>query len=492
MFEIMNAPAILRDWVGRSIDGRFPLLQWLGGSPRASVFLTELSGPSQKATIKLVLADAEDAETRMTAWEAATAISHPNLMQVFTYGRCQIDSVPLVYVVTEFADEVLAEILRERPLTPQETREMLGPALDALAYLHGNGFVHSRLKPSNIMAVADRLKLSADGLSFAGTVAKPLSERTVFDAPETAHGLVGPAADIWSLGATLVEVLRQRPPVWDGSATSEPVVPGFIPQTFATLARDCLRTDPARRCTLQEIKARLEPGAAVQHPARKAGKAGHAKGRVVALIAAVGILLAAIGIWKVLSHQAQPPSPASEEQNLPAATSTEAPAATPAPAEAQAPALPASPEATPVAAQNSAPAPVAAPPATSAPAQTPAPAAALPPPQTAESPASSGATAKGAVTEQVQPDVLPSALKTITGTIKVEVRLAVDERGNVTDAALESAGPSKYFANKALEAARRWQFKPAQVDGRAVPSAWLLHFQFKQSGITVTPEKTAP
>ncbi len=480
MIEIMNAPAILRDWVGRSIDGRFPLLQWLGGSPRASVFLTELSGPSQKAIIKLVLADAEDAETRMAAWEAATAISHPNLMQVFTHGRCQIDSVPLVYVVTEFADEVLAEILRERPLTPQETREMLGPALNALAYLHGNGFVHSRLKPSNIMAVGDRLKISTDGLSLAGTIGKSFSERTIYDAPETTHAPISPPADIWSLGATLVEVLRQRPPVWDGAATSEPVVPGFIPQPFATLARDCLRTDPAHRCTLQEIKARLQPGAAVQHAASKAGKAGHAKGRVMALIAAMAILLVAIGIWKVLSHQAQPPSPATEEQNLPPATSTEAPAATPTEAPAATPA--------------SAKAPIQAPAPNPASATVPA---AVPPPQanaqaqTAESPASGSATAKGAVTRQVLPDVLPSALKTITGTVKVEVRLAVDESGQVTGATLESAGPSKYFANKALEAARRWQFKPAQVSGRAVPSVWLLHFQFKQSGITVTPEKTA-
>ena len=100
----------------------------------------EMSGPSQKAIIKLVSADQEEAAKRMAAWEAATALSHPNLMQVFAYGRCQIDSVPLFYVVTEFADEVLAEVLRERPLTPQETHEMLGPALDALSYLHGKGF----------------------------------------------------------------------------------------------------------------------------------------------------------------------------------------------------------------------------------------------------------------------------------------------------------------------------------------------------------------
>jgi TonB family protein len=472
--KTMNAPAIRDDWVGRVIDGRFTLHQWLGRSPRANVFLTQLSEPSQKAIIKLIPVDQEEAAARIAVWEAATALSHPHLMQVFTHGRCEIDSVPLVYVVTEFADEVLAEILRERPLTPQETREMLVPALDTLAYLHGKGFVHSRLKPSNIMAVGDRLKLSADGLYLAGAIGWPSSERTVYDAPETARGPVGPAADIWSLGATLVEVLRQRPPGWDGAAASEPVVPGFIPQPFAAVARECLRTDPARRCTLEEIKTRLEPGAALQHPAREAGKAGHAKGRVAALIAAGVILLAAIGIWNVLSHRAQPPSPATGEQNVPAAT--------PAPA--------ASPDETSAATPASTPVPAAAPAATSVPAPSVAPS--PPPAQTAEGPASGSATVKGAVTQQVQPDVLPSAMRTITGKVKVAIRLAVDEHGNVTDTAFESAGPSKYFANKALEAARHWQFKPAQVDGRPVPSAWLLHFQFTPSSIDVTPTETAP
>jgi TonB family protein len=83
-------------------------------------------------------------------------------------------------------------------------------------------------------------------------------------------------------------------------------------------------------------------------------------------------------------------------------------------------------------------------------------------------------------------------MKTITGTLKVLVRLAVDANGNVTDATLESPGPSKYFTGKSLEAARHWKFKPAQVGGNAAPSTWTLEFQFKQSGIQVIPDQTAP
>jgi TonB family protein len=68
----------------------------------------------------------------------------------------------------------------------------------------------------------------------------------------------------------------------------------------------------------------------------------------------------------------------------------------------------------------------------------------------------------------------------------------VDAAGKVSDAELESPGPSKYFANLALQAARKWRFTPARVDGRAAASAWLLHFQFGAGGSQVTPEEEKP
>ena len=391
---------------------------------------------------------------------------------------------------------------------------MLGPALDALSYLHAKGFVHSRLKPMNIMAAGDCLKLSADGLRFAGAIARVDAERSVYDAPEIASRPIGPAADVWSMGVTLVEVLTQRPLVWDNAANAEPIVPRSVPGPFAAVAHECLCTDPVRRCTVGQIKARLNQGTARPRPSpsRKA-RTSQGKRRLMVLIAAVAILLAAIGIWKALSHQTQPPSPAMEEQNVPATTAPPetAPSPSSAPAPAANPAQASAPAATPAPAENAgaasktAPAPAPEPAATSVPSATPAsetapapetgtapPAQARPMTQPAGSPSPSGATVKGTVTQQVEPDVAPKALRTISGTVKVVVRLAVDESGNVTDASLETPGPSQYFANKALDAARRWKFEPAQVHGQAVPSTWLLHFQFKQSGVNVTPVETAP
>jgi hypothetical protein len=151
-----------KSWEGRVADGKFPLRQWLGGSDHGAVFLTDRtsSGP-QKAAIKLIPADSREA-AQLSRWAEASKLSHPHLIRIFEYGRFQVDDTRLLYVVTEYAEENLAEILPLRPLTPDEASGMLGPTAEALAYLHKSGFVHGRIKPSNIMAVGDQLKISAD------------------------------------------------------------------------------------------------------------------------------------------------------------------------------------------------------------------------------------------------------------------------------------------------------------------------------------------
>jgi TonB family protein len=502
MIEAMSEAAISREWVGRLADGRFPLLRWLGGSQPSGVFLTELedlkdqSGQSQRAVIKLVPAEVEDAEARVAAWEAATTLSHPNLMKVYTHGRCEIDDLPCVYVVTEFADEVLAEILFERPLTTKETGDMLGPALNALRYLHANGLVHGRLNPSNIMAAGDNLKLTTYSVCSVGAVTS-ISTRTVCDAPETEFGPIRPASDVWSLGATLVEVLTKYPPQWNRARTAEPTVPESMPESFASIARKCLRSDPAQRITLDEIAALLDPAKTPSRPQVKPATASTHPRRIAIPLAIVALVLAGIGIWFAVSHHTQSPSPAQQAENLPAATPVQAPA--PQPTTTPSPAATPDETATTTPAQATPPASttVTPPPSNSAPA-----AASVPPPEPAQPRAAqpqatdnlspAPANINPAIVNQILPDIIPSAMRTISGKVKVSVRLAVDENGNVTDATLASAGPSSYFAGKSLEAARHWKFKPAQVDGHAAPSNWTLEFQYKRTGIKVVPQQTTP
>ncbi|MGH9560499.1 MAG: hypothetical protein ACRD3S_03510, partial [Terracidiphilus sp.] len=121
-----TSPSVV--YAGRLIDGRFTLLRPLGETASSSVFLAEFGDePKQKATIKLIPAGAVDAEACSAQWERAKSLSYPHLVRLLHHGRAELDGKDLLYVVTEYAEEVLSEILPERALTPDETRDMLGP-----------------------------------------------------------------------------------------------------------------------------------------------------------------------------------------------------------------------------------------------------------------------------------------------------------------------------------------------------------------------------
>ena len=99
-------------------------------------------------------------------------------------------------------------------------------------------------------------------------------------------------------------------------------------------------------------------------------------------------------------------------------------------------------------------------------------------------------TVPGAVAERALPNVSQGARNTIQGKIRVAVRVDVDATGSVTEVKLTSPGPSKYFANQALQSARRWKFKPPQTDGQPTASAWLLKYQFGRAGTEIIPSET--
>ncbi len=235
----MSNPETWKKWEGRA-DGKFPLRQWLGGSDHSAVFLTERPGQTnQKFAIKLIAADAQ-ADHQLAHWRAAAQLSHPHLMRIYDAGRCRLDGEPLLYLVMEYAEENLSQILPHRALAPTEVTDMLPPLLDALSYLHGKGFVHGRIKPSNVHAMNDQLKLSADQIVPFAESDPARKRHDVYDAPETAAGIISPAGDIWSIGVTLVAALTQNVSFEDENSRSDPNPPETVPPPFHGIARECL------------------------------------------------------------------------------------------------------------------------------------------------------------------------------------------------------------------------------------------------------------
>jgi TonB family protein len=488
-----------KHWEGQVADGKFRLRQYLGGSERGPVFLTEYDG--QKAAIKLIAADSQNADAQLARWALAANLMHPHLLRVFQTGRCQVGGARIVYAVMECADEDLSQIVPQRALSPAEVREMLRPVLEALAYLHGKGMIHGHVKPSNIMAVGEELKISSDGIGAARETRGARGKPSAYDAPEVGTRGGSAAGDVWSLGVTLVEILTQQLPTWEWKGQEEPELPKAIPAPFGDIARQCLRRDPQRRCTLAEIGTRLDPDApplgkeprieprVIAQPVDRAPKAAEVAkpprpekprpaSRTQGVSPTRGFAIPTIGIGVValvvvfaaskLFHRSLEASPE------PAASAVERPKAQP----KAKPIEPPKPGEKLVVKRSDA---SGAAPAAPAIAQ-PKPAAKIP----------AGEFVRGAVLHQALPDVPQSALDTIRGAVRVGVRVQLDASGKVVGADLESAGPSKYFANLAIKAAREWQFTPATMGGQNASSEWILRFEFAQDGTKVTPSQKVP
>lgn len=443
-----------KQWEGRVLSGRFPLRQFLGASDHGAVFLTERGGG--KAAIKLVAANGTDAEGKLAQWKQAAELSHPHLIQIFEIGRAQVEGAEVLFLVTECADEDLSQVLPQRPLTTAEAKEMLNPVVEALGYLHTSGFVHGHLKPSNILASGDQVKLSSDRIGKIGDRFAEAGEPDAYDPPEKAHGKNSAASDVWSLGVTLVEVLTRQLPKTNGKDNGELKLPEGLSSPFLDVARNSLWRDPGQRWSISEIASRLGNGSgpqkekaviarpvAVAHlkekallPVQKAGKPQSSR-IWIGITLVIAAILGGLFVARRGAHD-QSAAPAVAQQVAPRESES----------------------------TGSAPAP-----------QTI--------PKAPEPPAKPTSTGSNEIVERVIPTIPKSARDTIQGKVKVRVRADVDASGKVVNTKFETRGPSEYFARQAKQAAERWKFAPAQDDARH----WEVLFEFTRGGTQVIPSR---
>jgi TonB family protein len=467
-------------WEGEVINGVFPLRRFLNGSDHSAVFLTEYRALNiPNAAIKIIPADVVLAEAQLLHWRTATVLSHPHLIRLLDAGRCQLGGQQFLYVVMEYAEETLSEILPHRALTADEVRQMLLPTLDALGFLHRRNLVQGQLKPTNFLVVNDQLKLASDTVRPAGAPRVSTPESSRYDPPEAKDGMISAAGDIWSLGVTLVEALTQRPPAWGEERSEAASWPPTLPPAFADTVQRCLSRNPAHRPTAIELSAQFRgvPQAPVvsvpqpvvrELPARTAA-AGKSPGQPlpVSAVITVTVLILLFAVWAGVRLFQKSPNTQQPAALSPQTSALQAAAA-------------------PAAASQNPETSVSAPPEISAPS---------PRTKSKESkpalPRSAArrsgqhaqplAEASPSVVHEQMPDVPRGARETIHGHIKVAVRVIVDASGNVIDALLENPGPSWYFARLAREAARKWKFAPADNQGSR---EWLLRFEFARGGVT--------
>lgn len=440
-------------WEHQVVNGVFPLRRLLGCSDRAAVFLTEHKARNlPEAAIKLVRTDGLGAKAQLKHWKEAATLSHPHLVRLFDVGRWAPGRREFVFVVMEYAEQTLDQILGRRALTADEVREMLPSTLDALAYLHSNEWVHGQLRPSNFLAVNDQLKLASDNVRPARQAKDGVFRISQYNPPELNDSGPSTAGDVWGFGMTLVHALTRGTPVWTDQRSETPTLPANLPAPFVGLVRRCLSRKPENRPTVMELEApfktatRANSGSHTDSPllatpaspkaAAKAVAPRNHRKRNLSLATAATVVLAIAG-WARFSEttQAQPQL---------------AVASTPPPTVAPPPVVP-KPE--PVAAVAAA----------------------------AEPEAFDLEITPNAVLQEVTPNVPQDISDKIRDPIDVTLRVLVDASGDVMAALVEDPGRNKSLTRLADNAAREWKFAETEQED---PRVWLLRFEFRRDGVT--------
>ncbi|MGE5715206.1 MAG: serine/threonine-protein kinase, partial [Acidobacteriota bacterium] len=256
--------------------GPYEVLAPLGAGGMGEVYRAHDRRLEREVALKVVAGrHGDDPEAlRRFAREAkiAARLTHPNVCTLFDAGS----EGDVAYFVMELLEgETLADRIARGPVPEPEARRIGAGIARGLARAHELGFVHRDLKPQNIFLTQDGAKILDFGLarnapasreerSAAGT-ASALTEAGVtmgtvgYMSPEQARGEpTGPAADVWSFGCVLYEMLAGRRAFAGRNATDtlaavltkEPewqnLPPGIAPEVRGLLER-CLRKNPAHR-----------------------------------------------------------------------------------------------------------------------------------------------------------------------------------------------------------------------------------------------------
>jgi len=165
------------------------------------------------------------------------------------------------------------QVKRNGPMAPAELRRLTAGLAEALRDIHRAGVVHRDLKPSNVLLSDSGPKVIDFGISRPydsdlRTETGQLIGSPPYMAPEQFQRPreVGPAADVFALGAVLVHAATGRGPFDSDSpyivayqvVHDEPDLAG-VPEDLAPLVARCLAKDPASRPTPDEVMAQLRP-----------------------------------------------------------------------------------------------------------------------------------------------------------------------------------------------------------------------------------------
>ncbi len=326
--------------------GSYRIRKPIGCGGMAIVYIAEQEPLHRDVALKVIPSTDEEFRRRVER-EALViaALEHPNIIGIHEYG--EVDGW-LFLAMRLVRGENLAERMRERPLSAQETVRLLAPIADALDAAHRAGIVHRDVKPQNILIDgAGRPYLADFGIAKGpagpdATDTRGFVGTEMYAAPEQITGLqVTPATDVYSLTAVLYHCLAGRPPYAAEHATDvlsahvskdPPGLPPDHPWASAlnrVIARGMAKRPQDRFQTASELmrsvsdviesrmpSASLAPEATTQSgahpvPAVRAARArtGSRRRGVLLGLSGVALLLVLVAVGLALPGSSNPPRP---------------------------------------------------------------------------------------------------------------------------------------------------------------------------------------
>jgi hypothetical protein len=275
---------------GRTVAGRYQLQRLIGRGGAGAVWRAHDERLDRLVAVKEIVFSAEADDSRARALREARAVARlrdRGVVQI--YDAFEDDAA--AYLIMELVDAPNLNVLvrRQGPLPPADVAQVGREMLDTLTSAHRMGIVHRDVKPSNVLMDGMSPRLTDFGIARLrdepGVTASDVVMGTpAYIAPEHARGrTVGPAADLYGLGATLYYAVEGVPPF--GETGSLPTLMAVVrkpPRPTARagplddLLRQLLAKNPHERPNVAEVRRRLRSAAAWQSDdaAIAAGAAG--------------------------------------------------------------------------------------------------------------------------------------------------------------------------------------------------------------------------